>query len=126
MPLPRCCRWRIVLLTSVLILGCGPKLKFKNGDYGRISSKMDCLDSKEAQQAMLYAHNDGAELNRISTIHTVDALHFDDRVQILDQIKVMDPSSGQQYLDIKVLLNNGKECWISSSLDEWVLNPEGQ
>jgi hypothetical protein len=87
---------------------------------------MDCLDSKEAQQAMLYAHNDGAELNRISTIHTVDALHFDDRVQILDQIKVMDPSSGQQYLDIKVLLNNGKECWISSSLDEWVLNPEGQ
>jgi len=72
---------------------------------------------------MIYAHNDGDELLRITTAHTVENLHFDDRVQILDQVKVTDPGSGQQYLDIKVQLGNGQECWIGSSLDEWVLNP---
>jgi len=122
--LPKCCRWRIALLTSILILGCGPKLKFKDGDYGRISSKMECLDSKEALQALIYAHDDGNELVRILNAHTVKTLHFDDRVKILDQIKVTKP--GYQVLDIKVLLQNGQECWIDSSLDEWVLSPEGQ
>lgn len=97
----------IPIVSVCLILGCGPTLKFRNGDFARVNLSAPggtwCFDSEQSLSQFntyLLEHNED-KMNSIAYSDTVAGLRPDNRVKVVGQ--------NDRYANVQI--STGQECW---------------